>query len=57
MGDIDCEMEEKTEGYLTVRRQAYVKFDLQECKAMMKPYAEVQRANAVGRHKQADVQM
>ena len=57
MCEDDCDIEEDTEGYLTVRRQAYVKFDLQECKAMVNIYADVQRANAVGRHKQADVHM
>ena len=36
MGEIECEVDDETEGDPTVRRQAYVKFDLQECKAMVK---------------------
>ena len=43
MGESECEEEEDTEGDLTVRRQAYTKFSLDECKAMLQRDREVHR--------------
>ena len=46
-----------TEGDLTVRRQAFKKLDLDECKALLRRDKEVERASAPGRHKDAYTQM
>ena len=58
-GESDCsEVEvEETEGDPTLMRQALRKLDLEASKAMLRREAEVQRACAPGRHKEADTQM
>ena len=45
MGKSECEEEEDLEGDLHVRRQAYTKFGLDECKAMLKRDHEAKCAN------------
>ena len=48
---------EDTEGDLTVRRRAFKQFGLDGCQRILRRDGEVERASAVGRHKEADVQM
>ena len=48
---------EDTEGDLTVRRRAFKQLGLDACKRILRRDGEVERASAVGRHKEADVQM
>ena len=52
-GESDCSDVEDTEGDLTVRRQAFKKLDLDECKALLRRDKEVERARAAGRTKEA----
>ena len=52
-GESDCSDVEDTEGDLTVRRQAFQKLHLYECKALLKRDKEVERARAAGRTKEA----
>ena len=56
-GDDDCDEQEDTEGDPSIRRQAVKKCSLDECKAMLARDKEVERANGVGRTKEADAQM
>ena len=53
----DCEEQEDVERDPTVRRQALFKMDLDECKALLRRDRELERARALGRHKEADMQM
>ena len=48
---------EDTEGDLTVRRRPFEALDLESCKRLLRREGEVERASAVGRHREADVQM
>ena len=56
-GEDDCEILEDIDGDPVVMRQALVQLSLDEQKAMLRRDKELERANAPGRHKEADVQM
>ena len=56
-GDSDCSEVEETEGNPTLSRQPQHRLDLDACKAMLRRDKEVERACALGRHKEADMQM
>ena len=56
-GEDDCDVEEDIDGDCTVRRQALVRLSLSECQAMLRRDRELERTNAPGRHKEADMQM
>ena len=56
-GEDDCDIQEDIDGDPTVRRQALLQLSLDECKAMLRRDKELERANAPGRHKEADMQM
>ncbi len=55
--DEDDNVVEDAEGDTSVRRQALFHLSLDECKAMLRRDQELQRASAVGRPREADVQM
>ena len=55
-GEDDEVFEDETED-MTNRRQALVPLNTDECKAMLRRDQEIQRTEAPGRHKEADVQM
>ena len=46
-----------SEGDFAIRRRAFKQVDLDARKRMLRRDGEVERASAVGRHKEADVQM
>ena len=56
-GEDDYDIHEDIDGDPTVRRQAFVQLSLDECRAMLRRDREIERANAPGRHKEADTQM